>query len=253
MDNSEFIKIARKAIKERLSLGDLITKLVNLIDEMEKAENTMFKGVFDLYFMYYPEAASLLKEREPFIETMAKGFERKEVSAVLGVSESSMGYDLSEEDKSMLSLQINELKNISDVRTMTKTYLAALISKNYPNLYGIAGDIVSARLIALSGGIKRLVFMPSSKIQILGSESALFRGSKRTPKYGVIYKIPLIEDAQQDKRGKIARAVAAKISIAAKIDLFSKKDESADLKKQLDAEMERINKAATRKKRHVFK
>jgi nucleolar protein 56 len=240
MDNSEFIKIARKAIKERLSLGDLITKLVNLIDEMEKAENTLFKGIFDLYFMYYPEAASLLREREPFIETMAKGFERKEVSAVLGIPESSMGYDLSDEDKSVLSLQINELKNVSDVRTMTKNHLAALIVKNYPNTYAIAGDIVSARLIALSGGIRRLSFMPSSKIQVLGSESALFGGSKRTPKYGVIYKIPLIEEAQQDKRGKIARAVAAKISMAAKIDMFSKKDESPALKKQLDTEIARI-------------
>ncbi len=251
MDNSEFVKIARNAIKDRLSLGDLITKLVNLVDETEKAENTLFKAVFDLYFMYYPEAAAMLKDREQFIETLVKGFERGEASILLGIKNESMGYDLSDEDKSILSLQINELKNLSDIKNMVKDHLSGIIRNNYPNLCAIAGDLVAARLIALSGGIKQLAFMPSSKIQILGSESTLFSGSKRTPKYGVIYKIPYIEGAQQDKRGRIARIAASKISTAARIDLFSKKDESNSLKEQLEIEIDKINKSQhLRRKQH---
>jgi nucleolar protein 56 len=252
MDNSDYIKRAKKTIKERLSIGDLITKLVNLIDETEKSENTLFEAVYDFYFMYYPEAAALLKERDSFIKLLTVNQDRKEVAAALNIPENSMGYDLSIDDKSILNLQINELKNLSDLRSFTKSYLEKIIMDNYPNLYNIGGDMVSARLIMLSGGIKRLAFMPASKLQVLGAEKAMFlhqRKGKSSPKYGVIFKNPTIEGAPQDKRGKLARALASKLSLAAKMDLFTKKGVSENLKIEFDKEVKRILNDGTKKDR----
>lgn len=250
MDNQDYIRRARKTLKEGLSLGDLITKLVNLIDETERAENTLFEAIYDLYFMYYPEAAALLKERDEFIATISGGVDRVDVGNVLKISVESMGYDLSGDDRSLLSLHVNELKNLSDMKNFTKTYLEKVIRENYPNIYEVAGYMVAARLIMLSGGLKPLAFMPSSKVQILGAEKALFshfRKGKSSPKYGVIFKIPTIEGAPQEKRGKIARVLASKISMAAKLDLFSKKDGSAILKEKLEEEIDRIMKNGTKK------
>ena len=250
MDNSEYIKSAKKTLKERLSLGDLITKLVNMIDETEKSENTLFEAVYDLYFMYFPEAAALLKDRDVFIETLSKGAERGEVSKTVRINEGSMGYDLSPEDKSVLSLHINELKNLYDLREFTKTYLDKIIMENYPNLYRIGGYMVIARLIMLARGLQKLAFMPSSKIQVLGAEKALFshfKNGKSSPKYGVIFKNPVIENAPIDKRGRIARALASKISLAAKMDLFSKSDRGDELKNKLDLEIRRITGNGTKK------
>ncbi len=250
MDNIDYIRRARKTLKEGLSLGDLVTKLVNLIDETEQAENTLFEAIYDLYFMYYPEAAVLLKERDKFIEIVSNGVERGEVGNYLKISTESMGYDLSADDRSLLNLHVNEIKNLSDMRNFTKTYLDKTIHDAYPNIYGIADYMVAARLIMLSGGIKSLAFMPSSKIQILGSEKALFshfKKGKSSPKYGVIFKNPAIEGAPQEKRGKIARALAAQISTAAKLDFFSKKDDSAVLREKLEKEIDRIMKNGTKK------
>lgn len=250
MDNSEYIKRAKKRLKEGLSLGDFITKLVNLIDETERSENTLFEAVYDMYFMYYPEATAILKERDKFIEALAAGSERGVVAKSLGIPSESMGYDLSNEDKAIFDLNLNELKNLSDLKNLTKNYLDKIIAENYKNLYKIAGSMVAARLIMLSGGIKELAFMPSSKIQILGAEKALFshfKKGKSSPKYGVIFKNPMIEGAPQEKRGRIARALASKIGLAAKMDEFSKEDISEKLQKDLDKEIDRIMKDGTKK------
>ncbi len=250
MDNLEYIRRARKTLKGGLSLGDLITKLVNLIDETEQAENTLFEAIYDLYFMYYPEAAVLLRERDKFIEIVSGGVERIDVGNALKISTDSMGYELSADDRSLLNLHVNEIKNLSDMRNFTKTYLDKLIHDNYRNLYEIASYMIAARLIMLSGGIRQLAFMPSSKIQILGSEKALFshfKKGKSSPKYGVIFKNPAIESAPQEKRGKIARALASQISMAAKLDFFSKRDDSVNLREKLEKEISRITENGTKK------
>jgi len=65
--------------------------------------------------------------------------------------------------------------------------------------------------------------LPSSTIQILGAEKALFRhltkGTK-APKHGVIFAHELIQKATN--KGKAARNLASAIAKAAKLDYFRK-------------------------------
>ncbi len=243
MDNSDFIKRARETIKLRLSVDDLIAKLVNLIDEGEKAENSLFKAAYDAYFLYYPEAAAIISERDRFVETLSGGLERDVVCGRLGTTGESMGYDMSAEDAQILSVYLNELKNMSDMRTFAERHLDKTVADNYPNLAIFNVNMVIPRLITLGGGVKGLAFMPSSKVQILGAERTLFsRPGRReaSPKYGVLFKHPLVEGAPQDKRGKIAKILAAKINLAAKIETFSENDQSAAIKKQLEDEVRAV-------------
>ncbi len=252
MDNSEFLRHARKTIKSRLSVDDLVTKLVELVDETEKAENTLFKAIYDVYFLYFPEAAALLQDRDTFIKTASEGILREDVANRLGMSKDSMGYDLDEGSIQLLTSQVNELMNLSLMMDMVKKHLEDTMSKNYPNLAAIAGGMVGARLLDLSNGITKLAFMPSSKIQILGAEKTLFmrrKGRKASPKYGVIFKNPLIEGAAQTVRGRIARALSSKISLAAKTDQFSGEDRSASIAKDLAEEIKRITDGAKKSSR----
>ena len=106
-----------------------------------------------------------------------------------------------------------------------------------PNTSNIVGSLISARLMSLAGGMKRLATMPASTIQLLGAEKALFRFKKeggKPPKHGVIFQHPLINKAPREHRGKIARMLAAKITIATKADVFTKRNISDDLKDDLD-------------------
>ncbi|MCH8022492.1 MAG: C/D box methylation guide ribonucleoprotein complex aNOP56 subunit, partial [Thaumarchaeota archaeon] len=89
------------------------------------------------------------------------------------------------------------------------------------NVSHLAGPMVGARLLARAGGLDRLSRMPSSTIQVLGAEKALFRALRtgaRPPKHGILFQHQDIHNAPKWQRGKIARSLAAKIAIAARID-----------------------------------
>ena len=112
-----------------------------------------------------------------------------------------------------------------------------------PNLTNLVGPFIGARLISFSGSIKKLAMLPSSTIQVLGAEKALFRYKKeggKPPKHGVIFQHSYINKSHKDIRGKIARALSAKISIAAKADAFTKKNISKNLKKNLENRIKKI-------------
>ena len=92
-----------------------------------------------------------------------------------------------------------------------------------PNISAILGTAVGARVLAHAGSLKRLATMPASTIQILGAEKALFRSLKtgaNPPKHGILFQHATVHAAPRWQRGKIARAVAAKAAIAARVDVF---------------------------------
>ena len=111
-----------------------------------------------------------------------------------------------------------------------------------PNLAALAGPTLAARLIALAGGLKTLARKPSGTLQVLGAEEALFahlRGQATSPKHGVIYTHEYVRGTRPGERGSAARALAGKLSIAARIDHYSG-DRRPELEKELDARIERI-------------
>jgi nucleolar protein 56 len=112
-----------------------------------------------------------------------------------------------------------------------------------PNVNAVCGSVIGARLIASAGGLRRLAEFPSSTVQILGAEKALFAHLKKgvkPPKYGVLFQHPAVHSAPFDKRGKIARKIASKTSSAAKIDYFKGEFAGERLAKELEEELKSI-------------
>jgi nucleolar protein 56 len=240
-DNSKYVEEAKKRIKEQLSLDDFIRKLVSMESETKKAENTLFKALFDTYFLYFPEAANLIKDKEAFISALSKGVKRDEISSYLGISADSMGYNLSDSDLSAITDSFNQLVGLSGLRTMIELKIDSILEENYINLFKVAGPDIAAKLISLSGSLKNLSEMPSGKLQVLGAEKSIFGGKKaKTPKYGVIFFHPEIQAASDKLKGRIARVVASKTSLAAKVDFFSKEDKSGLILKKMRKEVDKI-------------
>jgi len=105
-----------------------------------------------------------------------------------------------------------------------------------PNVSEITGPMIAARLLSCAGSLRKLAMLPSSSIQLLGAEKALFRFKKqggKPPKHGVIFQHPYISKAPFKSRGKHARLLSAKISIAAKADKFTKRFIAPELKADL--------------------
>jgi nucleolar protein 56 len=65
--------------------------------------------------------------------------------------------------------------------------------------------------------------MPASAIQVLGARTALFahlRTHSPSPKHGIIFQHRRVHNAPREVRGKVARALAGKLAIAARLDHF---------------------------------
>lgn len=104
-----------------------------------------------------------------------------------------------------------------------------------PNLAALAGPVLAVRLLSLAGGLESLAKKPSGTVQVLGAEDALFahlRGQAPSPKHGVIYTHEAVQGTHPEHRGSAARALAGKLSIAARIDHYS-----GDLRPELEAEL----------------
>ncbi|XP_057482734.1 uncharacterized protein LOC130769439 [Actinidia eriantha] len=84
-----------------------------------------------------------------------------------------------------------------------------------PNLLTVIGEIYGAPLIAPAGGLLNLAKFSSSTLQILGAEKAFFRALK-TPKHGLIFQSYIIDQASGKNKGRMARCLADKCSLADK-------------------------------------
>ncbi|KAL5209317.1 hypothetical protein ABZP36_004940 [Zizania latifolia] len=101
---------------------------------------------------------------------------------------------------------------------------------------------------------------PASTLQILGAEKALFRALKthgNTPKYGLIFHSSFIGRASTKNKGRMARYLANKCSIASRIDCYSESATSVfgqKLREQVEERLDFYDKGvAPRKNLDVMK
>jgi nucleolar protein 56 len=131
---------------------------------------------------------------------------------------------------------------LEEARDETRGFIEERTPELAPNLSNLAGPVLAARLIALAGGLDEIARMPSGTVQVLGAEDALFRhlrGDAPPPKHGAIYVHPYVRGTDADERGSAARAVAGKLTIAARVDRYAG-DLRPELADELDEKIERI-------------
>jgi nucleolar protein 56 len=112
-----------------------------------------------------------------------------------------------------------------------------------PNIASVAGPVLAAKLISKAGGMRKLAKLPASTVQVLGAEKALFRALRKgakPPKHGMIFEHPLINQAPRNLRGRLARLLASKITIASRVDAFGADDRSGELKEELETRVAEI-------------
>lgn len=81
----------------------------------------------------------------------------------------------------------------------------------------------------------------ASTVQILGAEKSLFRALKTkhdTPKYGLIYHAQLVGQASVKMKGKMSRMLAAKTSLAIRVDALGE-ETNAELGLEHRAKLEK--------------
>lgn len=134
-----------------------------------------------------------------------------------------------------------------ECRSTVEKQIGDLMEEAAPNVAAVIGPILGARLISKVGSLARLASLPASTIQILGAEKALFRALRKKgkpPKHGIIFQHPWVHGSPKKIRGKVARLLASRISIAARVDYFSGRFIGEELKKELENKIKTLRSGA---------
>lgn len=215
--------LGRLRTSEPIPRDRSLVQAIRNLDDLIETSNLLNERLHEWYGLHFPELADHAKDKR-YADLIARYGERDGIIEDLGLELESIGAELDEEDMRAVQDLADTLCRIYDDRERTEEYISSIVKDSCPNLCAIAGGPLSARLISLAGGLERLASLPSSTIQMLGAEKAMFRhlkSGKRPPKHGVIYQHPEVHRAPKWQRGNISRALAGKISIAAKIDQYS--------------------------------
>jgi len=248
--NHAYHEIAFDRIRDSVKTDDvMIVETINSLEEIEESTGKFIERLREWCTSYVPELDKLsnheLYARIIRDETSRDNIRNSSLLEATGI-ELSDSYDvyMSDEDLVIIKKFADDLCNLYDTRAMLEEFIQEKVRNVAPNLHDVAGANLAAKLIAHIHGLENLAKLPSSTVQILGAEKATFRHLKtgeRPPKHGLIFQHPLIRGSNWWVRGKISRAVANKISIAARMDAFGHQyDES--LRKDLESSVEKIKK-----------
>ena len=224
----------------------MVVQAVSLLEDFDKEINKYAMRAKEWYGWHFPELAKTvndnvvyckivlaMKSRFNANETDFSAFmEDEDAEKVRQVALISMGTEIAEEDIENICRLCTEVVQASKYREQLQAYLSSRMQTIAPNLTTMVGEQIGARLIQKAGSLLSLAKYPSSTVQILGAEKALFRALKQrqnTPKYGILYNAQVVAKAPQQNKGTMSRVLAAKTSLSARIDSFGDTDNAAAL------------------------
>ncbi len=235
------IEKIKKKIKSEKKWDRIAMQTVSCIEDLVDITNRFSERLHEWYGFYYPELEEMVKDNKKYAETIAENPRREEIKGFSG----TIGMDLEEKDLDILKIFSGKTKEIFELNDSVEKYLEKLMPGIAPNITCIAGSTIAAKLMVLAGGMKNLARFPSSTIQLLGAEKALFRYMKNKkksdpPKYGILFLHPEVTNAPAELKGKVARAIASELSMAAKTDFYTEEDKSEHYKKRLKKRIKEI-------------
>ncbi|KAF7833965.1 nucleolar protein 56 [Senna tora] len=259
-------------------VDNMVIQAIFLLDTLDKDINSFSMRVREWYSWHFPELVKIVNDNylyakvAKYIEDKSKLAEDKipgltdivgdedKAKEIVEAAKASMGQDLSPVDLINVKQFAQRVMDLSEYRRKLYDYLVTKMNDIAPNLASLIGEVVGARLISHAGSLTNLAKCPSSTLQILGAEKALFRALKtkgNTPKYGLIFHSSFIGRASAKNKGRMARYLANKCSIASRIDCFSESGTTAfgeKLREQVEERLDFYDKGvAPRKNIDVMK
>ncbi|MGI0037095.1 MAG: NOP5/NOP56 family protein [Nitrososphaera sp.] len=253
------ISLSSSRVKEASERLDLhIIQSINALDELDKIINTVGARLREWYGLHFPELDNLMQSLVAYAEIVSRagprqnitseilqaaGMQDKKVEVMLDAAGRSKGGDMTPENLAIVKSLAGQIISQSDLRRVLADHIEVSMEAVAPNVKEMLTATVGARIIAKAGSLARLAMLPASTIQVLGAEKALFRALKtgaRPPKHGLLFQHPLIHSAPKWQRGKIARAVASKVAIAARIDFYRHAGRDATISDKLNTRITEI-------------
>jgi len=255
------LRVTRMKLRKVAEKRDLLAiQAIRAIDDIDRTLNLFASRLREWYSIHFPELDDLVREHPVYTRIVYELGDRenivKDKLVKLGVSEAraeriekaareSIGAELSDFDIKPIRTLASIMLELWKLRETLTEYVGQVMREVAPNITELVGPLLGARLLSLAGSLESLAKLPASTIQVLGAEKALFRALRtggKPPKHGVIFQYPDIHRSPRWQRGKIARALATKLAIAARADYFTGRFIADRLKKILLERIEEIKK-----------
>ncbi|MEM1626221.1 MAG: C/D box methylation guide ribonucleoprotein complex aNOP56 subunit [Sulfolobaceae archaeon] len=253
------LEYTRRKIRGIAQKRDLLAiQAIRAIDDIDKTINLFSERLREWYSLHFPELDKIIDDHELYSKIVTEigsrdsmtidalkelGLSEQLAKKIVDASNKSIGADITDLDLRAIRYLSSTIVQLYQIRRTLTDYLEAVMKEVAPNITALVGHSLGARLLSLAGSLEELAKMPASTIQVLGAEKALFRALRtggKPPKHGVIFQYPAIHSSPRWQRGKIARALAAKLAIAARVDAFSGRFIGDQLREQMKKRIEEI-------------
>lgn len=236
----------------------MIIQAITFIEELTESINAFIAHLREWYGIIFPELGKIIDNHLLFAKIVCElgkpeNFTKeklmqiikneKKIEEILDALKTAAIVKITNEDEQRIKEVARLIIDMFNTRDNLERYLENLMEDTCPNITALVGPTIGAKLIRKTGGLRQLALKPASTVQVLGAEKALFRalrGRGTPPKHGIIFVHPLVFKAPWWQRGKIARALATKLAIAARVDYFSKEYIGDELKNELLMRVEEI-------------
>jgi nucleolar protein 56 len=262
----KMIQSAKEGIKEAYSSEEYaLINAINAYLDINKSYNLVYERLTEWYGIYFPEVEinnsstltelALLVTKNPdadFATYLEIVKDNSKAKYVYERSKESIGRKMNDDEKAALRNFAELSKSMAESLAALEAYMKIASGRLMPNTTYLTDEKIAAELLSKAGSLERLATMPASTVQLLGAEKALFKHLKfgsKPPKYGVLFKMPEVNAAQRDQRGRIARVYATKICIGLKADYYTKNFIGESLKKSLEESVAKIKASPPRPKR----
>ncbi|MEL7662854.1 MAG: NOP5/NOP56 family protein [Methanosarcina mazei] len=236
------LETVKLQVSQALTPDQRIIQAVEALDDINETTNSLSERLFEWYGGYFPESGLSGEELAVFISRYGSRENVPPEDPHYLKAKNSMGAKLEAADEVLLKGLAESVCSLYERRKQIEAYIESSMEILAPNLALLAGPMLGARLISIAGSLEKLAAFPSSTIQVIGASKALFkhlRSRAPSPKHGIIYSHPLINTSPWWVRGKVARALAAKLSLAARIDFYSAK-RNPSLENELEEKIRKI-------------
>ena len=220
-----------------------VVKAAETLNSLEASVDSRIERFKDWYSLHFPELVEELDD-EQLMSALERGVRREELEAFSSMAEGSKGSDLGDREAAILDEIRSSISWDLEHRDELEDYIERVVADEMPNLNVLLGPVLTAEMVGLAGGLKELARSPASTVQMLGAEKALFRslrGNGSTPKHGRLYTHRFVKDLPEGSRGKMARFLANKAVMAARLDYYGDKDKGEQLREEAEEKFQELS------------
>ncbi|KAF2352578.1 Nop domain [Trinorchestia longiramus] len=215
----------------------LIVEANNVSVDIDNEIGIIHKFVKEKYSKRFPELESLVLNPQEYLytvrelgndvdkvknsEVLSQFLTQATIMVVSVTASATQGVMLTEEELDSIEEACTLAQDLNLLKMRIFEYVESRMNLFVPNLSSIVGSNTAAKLMGSAGGLTNLSRMPSCYVLMVGKEKKTHLGLSQTsvkPHTGHIYYCPVVQEAPPDLRSKMARLVANKATIAARID-----------------------------------